>query len=1167
MAIITKLRLMCIIFVFLTLQRPALSSPDLAALKKDQALSDFRVANLYSDSDGRIVALKVVHVPTGAPVFFLQLETVPQVLTWVDSPVDSNRGLPHSLEHLLVVKGTKGRYLNLLRDMRLSQSGAATFPDTVCYGFSSGAGVDGFFEQFHALLEALYHPDFTDAEAEREFYHFAVANNGETEKTLIEGGTVYDEMLATQNRYTYNFELYKRVLGEQNPFTFDSAGVPEEMRDVKPDEIRRFHDKYYNIGPNTGFIFAFPPKEKVLDLIQRISQEFRQFSRSDAPPLRRAVGGAKYPVHPSENLDPAIYPYPGSNETGPGFVHFAWKPAKVRSRLELRLLDLFSNALAGGEDSLLHQAVVDSRKRVIDSGATAVGSTLFLNNSPDFPFLIVEVAGIPGNRVSVESVGQLRMLVMSKIREIARYPDRSKSLADFDQVVASYAKSLRRSESVWTKNAPGFGSGVPKIDWKLYFEKLESDPSFVRSLSADHDWQTIDEQLRSGKNLWRALIESFHLLETPYATATAPSSKLLEQIDTRRHERVKAKVAVLMEQYRTGDEQEAISRFEREELIKTSEIEKVATKVPPPRFTDHPPMTPDDQIQYRQFDIENVPVIASFFDRPPTIDIGLSFDLRNVPHEYYKYLPLLSKCLDSLGLKQSGEVIPYSGLVTRIQKEVFALSTGYELNPTSKRADLTIRASAVGLDEFRRALNLIRQMMESNDLDLSNADRLRDIVARSISADHLYARQDVSTLNAAYSFHHQDDPLFFSLNSRFAGAHWDERLKWLLHVPVDSKEVDKLVDFANDFLSASSLQSRRQVSKSLDTLKVEGLERELVEYWKSTLSSFPESELINGLRQLAAEVSEDLRVGPARTIENLKSLQRIVLNRNTLHLDLTLSESSLGEVRGDMATFLRSVPALPLESESAISEPSVSHLPIIARLKKRYGLSQERAPWYVGFVNPDRTAGDAIFYSNFPSYSQVDRESLKQVLAAKIFSGGGPRSFYMKSSAAGLAYNSFIRSDPAFGLTWYYAYRSPDIASLIRLVNSTVSEASTLDDSSIVDHVLSQTFSFSRSAATFSERGRAAAQDIRDGNEPEKIRRFSEAILRLRQEPDLLAQLAREAPISIGGVLVDEKYIEQHRRGRSLFFFVGSEEILSDTERRLSIPKLLRVWPSDFWIE
>src|SRR5690242_7648494 len=80
---------------------------NLATLKKDQRVSDFRVANLYSDIDGRIVGAKFWHGPSGAPVFLLQIETVPQAYMWVDTPVDSDRGLPHALEHLLADKGTK----------------------------------------------------------------------------------------------------------------------------------------------------------------------------------------------------------------------------------------------------------------------------------------------------------------------------------------------------------------------------------------------------------------------------------------------------------------------------------------------------------------------------------------------------------------------------------------------------------------------------------------------------------------------------------------------------------------------------------------------------------------------------------------------------------------------------------------------------------------------------------------------------------------------------------------------------------------------------------------------------------------------------------------------------------------------------------------------------
>src|SRR5260370_36321 len=164
----------------------------LSGLKKGQRLSGLEVQNVYTDSDGPIVGAKFLHISTGTPVFFLQLESVPQVLTWIDTPTHSNQGVAHSLEHLLM-RGTKGRYLQLLEQMHLDESGASTSRDFVCYGLSSAAGSDGLFESFHALLDAIYRPDFTDTEAAREFYHFGVTTDRNSKRTLVEQGTVYDE--------------------------------------------------------------------------------------------------------------------------------------------------------------------------------------------------------------------------------------------------------------------------------------------------------------------------------------------------------------------------------------------------------------------------------------------------------------------------------------------------------------------------------------------------------------------------------------------------------------------------------------------------------------------------------------------------------------------------------------------------------------------------------------------------------------------------------------------------------------------------------------------------------------------------------------------------------------------------------------------------------------
>jgi hypothetical protein len=81
------------------------STLQLSSLKKDQRIAGFRVANLYSDAAGQVVGAKFVHSPSGSPVFVLQIETVPQAFLWINEPSNSDEGLAHSLEHLVVGKG------------------------------------------------------------------------------------------------------------------------------------------------------------------------------------------------------------------------------------------------------------------------------------------------------------------------------------------------------------------------------------------------------------------------------------------------------------------------------------------------------------------------------------------------------------------------------------------------------------------------------------------------------------------------------------------------------------------------------------------------------------------------------------------------------------------------------------------------------------------------------------------------------------------------------------------------------------------------------------------------------------------------------------------------------------------------------------------------------
>jgi Zn-dependent M16 (insulinase) family peptidase len=1165
--------LLKIALLLLVATNGVLVAEDLSHLTPNQNIAGFRVANLFADSTGKIVGAKFSHNPSGAPIYVLQIDTAPQTFIWIDAPATSNRGVAHSLEHILAKKGTKGRYFNLLRTMRLSQSGAATYEDYNLYCLTSGVGMPGFMDQFHALMEALFKPDFSDTEAEREFYHFGVSTDSSThERTLVEQGTVYNEMKSAEGIYTYFFELNKQVFGESNPFGFNIGGDPSEMRGVRPVEIRQFHDAHYRLGQGTGFIFVFPAKEDVASFLARISGEFERLPQVEPPAreTRSAAAAPKYPVKPSASKEPKIYPFPSSSELDRGEIRFGWVPVAVRSQVDLRLRQLLMRALADGEQSLLYKSLVDTKTKELDSEATSIEASVSLESSPWLPAEFIGLRGIPGNHISAELIERFRNHIGGKIAMISGYQDDSTELQAFNRLVVSYAKAWKRDQRVWIKSAPLFSTEY-RTDWKEHLNYLEMDSSFVRSLSDEKVWEGVEQRIQSGKNLWRQVIHDAHLLDTPYATASVPSHQLVTEIEADRQRRIQDKLKQLEQVYGVTHEQEALARYEQAERKKTAEIDKLDAQIARPRFTEHPPLTNDDDVQYRQFQINSVPVIAVLFDGTPTVDIGLSFDLRALPPKYYKYLPMLPRFFDSVGLRTPDRLVSYADLMAQTQKNLSSFSIDYDSNAISRREDLAIRGSAASLEDFEHALTLISETVRFSNIDLSNLDRLQDLVDERLAEEDRYGKGEDSSWfwGPAQAFRHQDDALYLALNSHYTQSHWDSRLKWLVHRPVHPDEIDRLTRFADQTLASLQGLSAGELSNRLSQMQLTGLEKELVSYWQRSIASFPENELIAGLRQLTTEVRHDLTVGPAQTIQELKELRDIIIDPGKLKVDITIDPGLLDQARPALSRFLQSLPH-PTNPRNVQEPPSAStrsDAPIMRRIERRAGVGPVDYPWYVGLQDSPNASGGAVFSSDFIGYSQLKHDALITVLSSKIGTGSAPHSFHMKALEAGLAYANSVSCDPSVKLLWYYADRVPDLAALVQLVNSYAATIPEIRDPTLLDYVLQKSFPFPRSMSTFTDRGKQLAQDIYDGNDPRKIRRFSEEILNLRSDPNLQSEIMQASLRSIAPVLLRPGFEDVQRSDKSIFFLVGPERLLSDAEKRLRIPRLLRLYPSDFWVE
>jgi hypothetical protein len=693
--------------------------------------------------------------------------------------------------------------------------------------------------------------------------------------------------------------------------------------------------------------------------------------------------------------------------------------------------------LADGDNSLLYRSFVESRTRNFDSGANQVEGSIFLQNSPHYPAAFVGFSGLPTKYLNVTHIDELRSQVVEIMKKVASMKPGSKELAEFNRAAKSAALAWRRSQSVWIKNSPRFGQNY-ETDWKEYFEYLDINPAFVQPIGNESVWEGVDKKLETPQNIWAEVIQRFRLLDMPYGTASVPSLSLFKKEEVSRQERINTKLNQLCEAFHTNNEQSAITQYEKQEGIKTREIDEIGMKVPVPSFTDSPPLTRDPGIQYAQLELVETPITAVFFERPPTIDLGLSFDLHQLPPKYYKYLPLLPRALEALGIRNRDRVTGYSELQNELQTKFNSFVIDYGSNPISDREELRIRASAFASVEMNDALNFISKLITHNDLNAANLGRLRDIIAKQDADAANFGRgdDDFWFMNPSHAFRYQDDSLYMAVSSQLTQNHWTSRLKWMLHTPVAKSELLQLSRFSAQTLAQMEGFSPQDIASRLRGLKANGVVDELRAYWIGAIDSFPPDHVVPGLKQLASEVENDLSGAPFVALRELRETETIILDRKNLRINVTLDQADFSNLKTELQHFIISLPTSQEDPKKGTLQKESSTVSLLTNLRQRYTDKELEFPRYVGFVHSGDSYVDAAFLSGFPGYKQIDRSSLLRVLASKLVSGTGPHSVYMKSKENGLAYGSSVTSDPNVQLLRFYALRSPDIVALTNLVFS-----------------------------------------------------------------------------------------------------------------------------------
>ncbi|MEO5881963.1 MAG: hypothetical protein ABIQ06_06065 [Caldimonas sp.] len=1144
---------------------------DLATLKAGDRTHRFEATAVYLDASDRPMGARFMHRPTGFQLDLLQIESVPQAFTWVKTFATSDQGEPHTQEHLLLLRGVRGRTLATKEQMSLASSSAYTETWRTSYFFNTSAGVDTFFDIFAEQQRAMLHPDYSDAEIRLEVRNFGVTRSADGSLRLEEKGTVYNEMVASMANGGWQAWRAQNhaVYGTRHTLSFNQGGEPAGIRTMTPADIRTFHAATHHLA-NMGTVAAFPRSAPLDGLLARFDRVLMQ----DAPKGRpRPADSLDKLARPAGDPEGAlrIYEYPHTNTQQPSPVALVWPASRELDASGQLMAELFFANLAGDASTNLYGLLVDGRSRRLDTGASSINATV--QEWGGHP-VAIEISDVRPAAMTDDGLRAIRSLVVDEIQRVAAFAEGSAELRAFNERIASRIAERERQALKFLGTPPGFGSRNGSSAWVNLLMQLEHSPGDRKSLVLKPEFARLRALLATDRNVWREALLRWKITGVvPYVIGARPSAVLIAREQAEREVRLAEETERLKRLYGTSDAQQALARHAAEADAGLARIDQ-ATRVPPTPFVKSPPMTLDDGLQFESVRTANgVPLVASRFDSMTGAMVGLALRLDGVPRDESRYLSLLPDLLTHAGVIDNGQPVPYERMSERLRREILALTATFAANARTGRVELVLRGSGVGLEESRRALDWMARVLHAPDWRMENLPRLRDLVDQRLAAlrNTMQAAEESWVDDPATAWRLQRQPGWLASASFLTRTHNALRLRWQLLDP-EPGDGEALAAFLTGLADTGRTLDRTRLKALLADGKAPGwatlsprqrtLAGEALRDLDLSLTEMPDESLGADFADLAQALRDDLALPASVALARLEALRQRLLRAGGARMFLASSQ----EMRRALAPQLESFAARLDATTAFAAEPASAEPPIGARLRLR---GAPQTPLHVGLHAPNKQGG--VILTSVPAAHYTDsgdKDKLLDYLATRLYGGGGSHGVFSKTVGAGLAYSNGLRGSVSSGRVGYYAERTPALPQTVRFVIGVIRDGR--PDPGLGEYVMAQAFGESRASQTYEARAEGIAADLADGQPPETVRRFRTAILALRSDPGLVAQLY-ERKDRVHGRMLPGYGAEGLDRSGGSFFAIGPDKQLDAWEqflREVEGPgaRLQRLYGRDFWM-
>jgi Zn-dependent M16 (insulinase) family peptidase len=1152
-------------------------------LKQGQVIQGFKVKAVYLNDSNIPMGGRFIDVSTGFTLDLLQIESVPQSFVWVNTYPASDKGEPHTQEHLLITKGNKGRGINTRADMSLAESNAFTNQTHTVYNFNTGGGADVFYTLFDKYLDALLYPDYTNEEVNREVRNWGITVNADKTFRLEEKGSVYNEMTTgMDNPYSLMFDRLGRMLyGKAHPLSYNAGGLPASLRIITPNDIADYHNNNYYLG-NMGAINSLPSGMKLDDVLKQMAKTLRSL---DKPSQHLAHASRKLPpAHPEAPGLMHVIPFPSDNAAQPGSMLLAY-PGNFDIAAEQYIeLSNFMSVFAGDATTNLYKIFVDSKTRQAGLETQSVYGYVD-DGEGHVPYFGLE--GIKTEDLTVEKIAMVRQRIIDELNRVASFKDHSPELLEFNKRFENSLASLVRNYAKFINSPPKFGFRNTGDSWYSQLKLLNNTTDFKKSINLKPQIAAIKRRLASGTNIWKADIASWGLNTTlPYGVVSKASTDLQKLEEKERGERSSAEVSRLKTLYHLNDDQEAIKRYKADYDANTEALEKLEQNQHI-KFIDHPPLTLDDELNYKQTLVNgHIPMVASVFNNMTSATAGVALNLNNVPKEKLVYLALLPELLTQTGIIKNGKSISYEDMIQLEQQEILKLDLHFSTSENTGRAELVAEGSGNNEAEALRAVGWINDVLKHPNWTTANLSRLRDLVEQSLSGirKRMQDREETWVNDPSRAYRTQQNPLLLSTASFLTREHHIFRLKWML------KDAETDASIINNFFTtlSNAAGNRQQLSNLINTLEsgtnkpsdsvganknivstfielppiAKQLAKEAAADLQQTLVEIPDGSLNADWKYLCLTMQHDLAQTPDKTLKDLNDLRASLLNVNNARLYMIGSEATEAKLNAGLKNLLND-----FNKEIPSKQSYPNHQYINERVMNR--MATNETPIFAGLVNPDSHTG--VFINSVPlvGYDDLKRDQLLTILAAQLYGGGGKQSVYTKTTGAGLSYSTGVSASPRSGKFRYYAERTPELPQTLRFVINEIKKSPV--DTSMLDYLVSLIVGDFRSAEDYEVRGAAMAIDLADGNTPDRVKRFRQAILKLRKEPGVINEIYKYKDIAYEKILPGYGIAGKNVAGAS-YFVIGDEKQMIAYENYLKTTsngpntKLFRFYPRDFWV-